>query len=410
VSFAARSVSPDAMSSAAARGATLAGTRERWRMSIEARALVMVTAILATFGLAVLYSASAIVAVNAGSRGYHFVLRQGLGVVVGAVAFALLAKIDADIWRRWAWPIMLVSLVLMITVLLPGMESINGSRRALFGGSIQPSELAKFAVLVWTPMLLVKKGERVKEVRKGLIPFAVVIGSLCVLAILEPDFSVAMMFCLLMAVLLFVGGAKISHFVLFGTLGLALMGMTMADKGYVRERLRSFSEGEQALAHRKSPTAEQQHQSLIAVGSGGVWGVGFGRGNQQRGWLPLAYNDFIGSIVGEEFGFLGLAGLTVLFALYGWLGFRIAREARSPFLTLVAVGLTFTTVFTAFIHLAVVIGLLPNTGLTLPFVSYGRSNLVLTLAMTGILVNIGSSRERVYGVSATDPLVSPSLS
>jgi cell division protein FtsW len=398
------------MSSAAARGATLAGTRERWRMSIEARALVMVTAILATFGLAVLYSASAIVAVNAGSRGYHFVLRQGLGVVVGAVAFALLAKIDADIWRRWAWPIMLVSLVLMITVLLPGMESINGSRRALFGGSIQPSELAKFAVLVWTPMLLVKKGERVKEVRKGLIPFAVVIGSLCVLAILEPDFSVAMMFCLLMAVLLFVGGAKISHFVLFGTLGLALMGMTMADKGYVRERLRSFSEGEQALAHRKSPTAEQQHQSLIAVGSGGVWGVGFGRGNQQRGWLPLAYNDFIGSIVGEEFGFLGLAGLTVLFALYGWLGFRIAREARSPFLTLVAVGLTFTTVFTAFIHLAVVIGLLPNTGLTLPFVSYGRSNLVLTLAMTGILVNIGSSRERVYGVSATDPLVSPSLS
>jgi len=408
VSFAARSVSPDAMSSAAARGATLAGTRERWRMSIEARALVMVTAILATFGLAVLYSASAIVAVNAGSRGYHFVLRQGLGVVVGAVAFALLAKIDADIWRRWAWPIMLVSLVLMITVLLPGMESINGSRRALFGGSIQPSELAKFAVLVWTPMLLVKKGERVKEVRKGLIPFAVVIGSLCVLAILEPDFSVAMMFCLLMAVLLFVGGAKISHFVLFGTLGLALMGMTMADKGYVRERLRSFSEGEQALAHRKSPTAEQQHQSLIAVGSGGVWGVGFGRGNQQRGWLPLAYNDFIGSIVGEEFGFLGLAGLTVLFALYGWLGFRIAREARSPFLTLVAVGLTFTTVFTAFIHLAVVIGLLPNTGLTLPFVSYGRSNLVLTLAMTGILVNIGSSRERVYGVSATDPLVSPS--
>jgi cell division protein FtsW len=377
-------------------------------MSIEARALVMVTAILATFGLAVLYSASAIVAVNAGSRGYHFVLRQGLGVVVGAVAFALLAKIDADIWRRWAWPIMLVSLVLMITVLLPGMESINGSRRALFGGSIQPSELAKFAVLVWTPMLLVKKGERVKEVRKGLIPFAVVIGSLCVLAILEPDFSVAMMFCLLMAVLLFVGGAKISHFVLFGTLGLALMGMTMADKGYVRERLRSFSEGEQALAHRKSPTAEQQHQSLIAVGSGGVWGVGFGRGNQQRGWLPLAYNDFIGSIVGEEFGFLGLAGLTVLFALYGWLGFRIAREARSPFLTLVAVGLTFTTVFTAFIHLAVVIGLLPNTGLTLPFVSYGRSNLVLTLAMTGILVNIGSSRERVYGVSATDPLVSPS--
>ncbi|WP_439643783.1 FtsW/RodA/SpoVE family cell cycle protein [Gemmatimonas sp.] len=410
MSFAASSVSPEAVPSAALRAATLAGTRERWRMSIEARALVMVTAILVTFGLAVLYSASAIVAVDAGSPGHHFVVRQGLGVIAGALGFAVLAKLDAEMWKKWAWPVMIVSLILMIVVVLPGTEAIYGSRRALFGGSIQPSELAKFAILVWTPMLLVKKGARVKEVRKGLMPFAVVIGSLCVLAILEPDYSVAMMFCLLMAVLLFVGGAKISHFVLFGTLGLLLMGVKMADSNYVRERLRSFSEGEQALSNRASPTADQQHQSLVAVGSGGIMGVGFGQGNQQRGWLPLAYNDFIGSIVGEEFGFLGLAGLTVLFALYGWLGFRIAREARSPFLTLVAVGLTFTTVFTAFIHLAVVIGLLPNTGLTLPFVSYGRSNLVLTLAMTGILVNIGSSRERVYGVSATDPLVSPSLS
>jgi cell division protein FtsW len=175
----------------------------------------------------------------------------------------------------------------------------------------------------------------------------------------------------------------------------------------VRERIRSFAAGEQAESVNRSASADQQYQSFVAVGSGGLVGVGFGQGNQQRGWLPLAQSDFIGSIVGEEFGFLGLAGLTVLYALYGWLGFRIARNARTPFLTLVAVGLTFSTVFTAFIHLGVVIGLLPNTGLTLPFVSYGRSNLLLTLAMTGILVNIGSNRERVYGVSATDPLVAP---
>jgi cell division protein FtsW len=146
----------------------------------------------------------------------------------------------------------------------------------------------------------------------------------------------------------------------------------------------------------------------VAVGSGGLLGVGFSQGNQQRGWLPLAYNDFIGSIIGEELGFVGLASITLAFALYGWLGFRIARHARSPYCSLLAIGLTFTTVFTAFVHLGVVIGLLPNTGLTLPFVSYGRSNLLLTLAMTGILVNIGSTRERVYGVAATDPLA-PSL-
>jgi cell division protein FtsW len=239
------------------------------------------------------------------------------------------------------------------------------------------------------------------------MPFAVVIVTLSALAILEPDYSVAMMFCLLTAVLLFVGGARIAHFVLFGCLGLVLVGFQGSQSPYVRERIRSFMAGEQAESVNRSASADQQYQSFVAVGSGGLVGVGFGQGNQQRGWLPLAQSDFIGSIVGEEFGFLGLAGLTVLYALYGWLGFRIARNARTPFLTLVAVGLTFSTVFTAFIHLGVVIGLLPNTGLTLPFVSYGRSNLLLTLAMTGILVNIGSNRERVYGVSATDPLVAP---
>ena len=390
---------------AAARAASLMGTRERWRMSLEGRALVLVTAVLLSVGLAVLFSASALLAVGKDQPGYFYVLRQATGAVVGSVAFAVLAKVDAEKWRTMAWPIMLGSIVLMIAVLFTA--EVNGSRRHLLGGSLQPSEFAKFAILVWTPMLLVKKGQVVKRLGKGLMPFTVVIGTLSLLAILEPDYSVAMMFCLLTAVLLFVGGARIAHFVVFGVLGLALVAFQLSQSPYVMERLRSFVEGEQASSARKSPTGDQQYQSFVAVGSGGLLGVGFGQGNQQRGWLPLAQSDFIGSILGEEFGFLGFAGITVLYALYGWLGFRIARNARSPFLTLVAVGLTFTTVFTAFIHLGVVLGLLPNTGLTLPFVSYGRSNLVLTLAMTGILVNIGSHRERVYGVSATDPLVAP---
>lgn len=388
-----------------ARAASLAGTRERWRMGLEARALVLVTAVLMSVGLAVLFSASALVAVAADLPGYHYVLRQASGAAIGVVAFAVLAKLDAEMWRRLAWPAMIVSILLMIAVLFT--PAVNGSSRHLFGGSLQPSELAKFAILVWTPMLLAKKGAAVRHIGKGLMPFAMVIGTLSVLAVLEPDYSVAMMFCLLTAVLLFVGGARIAHFVLFGALGLLLVGFQLSQSSYVRERIRSFVAGEQAESQNRSASADQQYQSFVAVGSGGLIGVGFGQGNQQRGWLPLAQSDFIGSIVGEEFGFFGLAGITVLYALYGWLGFRIARNARSPFLTLVAVGLTFSTVFTAFIHLGVVIGLLPNTGLTLPFVSYGRSNLLLTLAMTGILVNIGSDRERVYGVSATDPSVAP---
>ena len=388
---------------------TMTGTRERWRMSLEARALLLVSAVLVAFGLAVLYSASALQAISANSPGHVFVLRQFTGVIAGVVIFAICAKVDAERWRRVAWPIMGVSLLLMLIVILPGTESIStsmyGSRRYLFNGSIQPSELAKFAVLVWTPMLLVKKGAAVKQLGKGLMPFAVVIGTLSLLAILEPDISVAMMFCLIMAVLLFVGGARVSHFLLFGVVGLLLIGFQATQSTYVRKRVTSFLAKEQESTTRSS-TADQQYQSFVAVGSGGIVGVGFSQGNQQRGWLPLAYNDFIGSIVGEEFGFLGLSGLTLAFALYGWLGFRIARRARSPFTALLAIGIAFVTVFTAFIHLGVVIGLLPNTGLTLPFVSYGRSNLVLTLAMTGILVNIGSDRERVYGAGATDPLAS----
>ena len=377
-------------------------------MSIEARALLLVTAVLMTFGLAVLYSASALQAISTNSPGHSFVLRQFSGVVVGVAVFALCAKVDAELWRRAAWFIMAVSMLLMLIVILPGTEAISksmyGSRRYLFNGSIQPSELAKFAVLVWTPMLLVKKGAAVKQLGKGVMPFMVVIGVLSVLAILEPDISVAFMFCLTMAVLLYVGGARVFHFLLFGAIGLFLIGFQASQSTYVRNRVQSFLAKEQESTTRTA-TADQQFQSFVAVGSGGLVGVGFSQGNQQRGWLPLAYNDFIGSVVGEEFGFLGMGGLTIAFALYGWLGFRIARRARSPFTALLAIGITFVTVFTAFIHLGVVIGLLPNTGLTLPFVSYGRSNLVLTLAMTGILVNIGSERERVYGASATDPLV-----
>jgi cell division protein FtsW len=140
------------------------------------------------------------------------------------------------------------------------------------------------------------------------------------------------------------------------------------------------------------------------VGSGELVGRGFGEGLQQFFFVPFPYSDFVGSNIGEEWGFLGMAGITLAFAAYGLLGFRIARQARSPFLQLVAVGLTFTTVLTAFVHIGVVIGLLPTTGLTLPFVSYGRSNLILTMLFTGILVNIGSARERVVGGAATDPL------
>jgi cell division protein FtsW len=385
----------------------IAQTRDRWRMGVEARALVLLTAVLLSFGLAVLYSASASVAVQSDLPSTHFLLRQITGLVVGVVAFAVAAKMDAERWNKWAWPFMAGTILLLLIIVLPFTTAIapriNGSRRFLFGASIQPSEIGKLAVIVWTAMLLVKKGDQMRRLTKGLLPFLVVIGVLDLLVVLEPDLSVAIMYTLVAGIVLFAGGVRIGHFVVLGMIGIPVLWHEMERLQYVLLRMVTFLDpGTPASA-----TKYQLWQSLIAVGSGGILGRGFGEGRQQLGFVPFGYNDFIASNIGEEWGFIGLMMLTLAFAAYAWLGFRIARSARSPFLQLVAIGLTVTVVTTAFLHIGVVVGLLPTTGLTLPFISYGRSNLVLSLFMTGMLVNIGSSKERVHGVAATDPLAAP---
>jgi cell division protein FtsW len=380
--------------------------RERWRMSPEARGLVLVTAALLAFGLAVLYSASAILALQEDRPSTYYLVRQLGGAAVGIVAFALAAKVDAERWRGWAWPLMwTVMSMMLLTLVLPESVAprINGSKRFLFGSSIQPSELGKLAVVVWVSMLVVKKGETLRRLGKGLLPFLAVVGVLDLLAALEPDLSVAMLYTLLMAVLLFAGGARMAHFVVLGALGIPVLWREIERAQYAVLRLSSFLDPGAA----PSQVSYQLRQSLVGVGSGGAFGVGFGQGRQQFGFLPYPFSDFSASVIGEEWGFVGLGALVVAFAAYGWFGFRIARRARSPFLQLVAIGLTFTIVLTAYLHVGVVVGLLPTTGLTLPFISYGRSNLVLSLLFTGILVNIGSTRERVTSPGPIEPLAVP---
>jgi len=380
------------------------GRTHRWTMGVEARVLVILTGVLLAFGVATVYSASAIVEMQAGYGHAYLLLRQLTGMALGAVLFAIAAKMDAEVWERWAWPLMVVSLVLLIVVILPFTATIapriHGSRRYLFGASLQPSELAKLAVVLWTSMLVVKKGPVMRRLTKGLLPFLVVIGALDILVMLEPDLSTAMMFTLVMGIVLFAGGVRIGHFVALGVMLIPLLYVKIERLNYVLLRMSAFFDPGGAPPE----VSYQLRQSLIAVGSGQIFGVGFGRGRQQYGFLPFGYDDFIAGHIGEEWGFVGLALLVLAFALYAAIGFRIARKARTPFLQLVAVGLTVTTVLTAYLHIGVATGLLPTTGLTLPFISYGRSNLVLSLLMTGILVNIGSTRERVFGEAATDPL------
>ena len=395
-----------ALSTPRGRALSTAHVRERWRMGAEARGLILVMSLLLAFGLAVLYSASAIDAMQRNKASWFYLARQLSGVGAGMVGFAIAAKLDAERFRRWAWPIMWITIVsLLLCLVLP--ESIaprvNGSRRFLFGSSFQPSEFGKLAVVVWTSMLIVKKGDQLRRLTKGVLPFFVIVGALDVLVALEPDLSVAMLYTLMLAVLLFAGGVRIAHFVTLCALAIPALWTKIEKVQYALLRLTAFLDPGGAPAQ----VNYQLKQSLIAVGSGGLFGVGFGEGRQQYGFLPFPYSDFIASNIGEEWGFLGLAAVTIAFAAYALLGFRIARQARSPFLQLVALGLTFVTVITAYLHIGVVIGLLPTTGLTLPFVSYGRSNIVLTMFMTGVLVNIGSTKERVIGSGATDPLAVP---
>src|SRR6267378_4448454 len=303
------------------------GLRHRWSMGVEARVLVILTGVLLAFGVATVYSASAIVEMQAGQGHAYLLLRQLTGMAIGAVLFAVAAKMDAELWEKWAWPLMALSLVLLVVVILPFTATIapriHGSRRYLFGASLQPSELAKLAVVLWTSMLVVKKGPVMRRLTKGLLPFLVVIGALDILVMLEPDLSTAMLFTLLMGIILFAGGVRIGHFVALGVLLIPLLYVKIERLNYVLLRMSAFFDPGAA------PEVNYQlKQSLIALGSGQIFGVGFGKGRQQYGFLPFGYDDFIAAHIGEEWGFVGLTLVIAAFALFAVLGFRIARKAR----------------------------------------------------------------------------------
>ena len=382
----------------------VANERYRWRMSVDARLLTVLTLVFLAVGLVTVYSASNIVALQAGHNGAYYMLRQLSGIMFGTVTFAVAAKVDAEKWYDWAWPLMIISLVLLIIVILPFTAKIapriHGARRFLFGASMQPSEIAKFPLIIWTSMLVVKKGDSMRRLSKGLLPFLVVVGLMDALVYVEPDLSSAMFYTLIMSIILFAAGVRVGHFVALVIIAIPALYSRAEKLQYVVLRMSAFFNPGTA-----PHVNYQSHQSLIAIGSGGLWGVGFGQGRQQYGFLPFAYDDFIAATIGEERGFIGLLLLVLGFVLYSYLGFRIARAARSRFQELVAVGIVATVVISAFLHIGVSIGLLPNTGLSLPFVSYGRSSMLLILLITGVLVNIGSERERVIGERATNPLV-----
>jgi cell division protein FtsW len=368
--------------------------RHPGEMRWETRLLGMVTAALLVFGIAATYGAASLITLQGQSAGLGFALRQLIGAGVGGALLLLASRVDYYRWRQLAWPLLFLTIAFLLIPLLPFTRSIapslNGARRWVDLGPLnfQPSELARLAVVIWCAMLASKKGTQVREFKKGVLPFIVILGLISLLILLEPNLSMATLVALLGGLVLFTSGAKIGHFALVSGVGMILVFHQIRDVQYRLARMLTFLNPGDATTE----AGFQIHQSLVGIGSGQLFGVGFGEGQQKLGYLPYAYSDFLFSTIGEEWGFIGVFVVVALFALFCWLGFRIARTARDPFGQYLAVGLTATIGLTAFMHMAVSLGLIPTTGLTLPFMSYGRSSQVISLLGTGILINIGRLR------------------
>lgn len=357
----------------------------RW----ETRLLAVVTATLVVFGIASSWGAASLL-----PNGSRFALDQLSGALLGGIGFVILSRIDYRAWRPLAWPLLLATIALLLIPLLVHSLApvLNGARRWVRLGpiSVQPSEIARLSIVMWCAMLAAKKGEQVREFKKGVLPFLVVIGVVSGLILLEPNLSMATLIAMLGSLILFTAGAKIGHFLLIGFAAVLIVANRIHDVEYRIRRFTAFLDPTVST----SPAAYQLQQSIIGFGSGRLLGVGFGQGQQKLGYLPYAYSDFLFSTIGEEWGFLGALVVIALFVTFCWLGFRIARTASDSFGQYLAVGLTAAIGVTAFLHFAVNLGLMPTTGLSLPFMSHGRSSLVISLCATGILVNIGRQRGR----------------
>ena len=366
-------------------------TERRW----ETRLIAVVAMALCMIGVIAVYGASSLLRARGGGVvGSSFALNQVVGFLVGGVLATIAARLDYHLWERYAWPLLGIVAFLLVIPLLPFTRSIspvlNGARRWVFLGplGVQPGELAKLAVVAWTAMLAAKKGEQMRSLRWGVLPVLVIVLPIVGLIFLEPNLSMALLVTLLAGVVMFSAGARIGHFLLLGVVAAPLAFGAVATVQYRLARVLTFLNPGSA----PSEANWQVHQSLVGIGAGQMFGVGIGQGQQKLGYLPYAYGDFIFSTLGEEWGFIGVVGLVVGFGIFVWLGFRIARSARDPFGQLLAAGLTAVIGISAVLHIGVNLAVLPATGITLPFVSYGRSSLLVSLIATGVLVSIGQRR------------------
>jgi len=350
--------------------------------------LLASTIALLVLGTLMVYSASFVVAHNEFNDDAYFLVRQLVWIGAGSIGLLITARIDYRRWRTLSLPIMLLCIAMLVLVLVPGIGSSSyGAVRWIKLGplQIQPSEIAKLAMTLYLADWLARRGPVVGELRKGLLPFAVIVGIVAALVAVQPDLGTTAIIIAVAGCLFFVGGANLLHIALVGAAGIGAGVLYLAHlSGYQMERIRAFLDPWSDVQGSGWHTA----QGLIALGSGGLFGSGLGNSLQKYYWVPNAHTDAIFAIIGEELGLVGCVGVLGLFAVVAWRGFLIAWRGPDLFARLFATGLTCMLTIQTLVNIAVVTNSLPYTGVTLPLVSFGGSSTVISLVAIGLLLNI----------------------
>jgi cell division protein FtsW len=377
----------------------------------RSKTFVSLLAIITTLnliGLVMVLSASSVSALDTYGSSWYVAMRQGMWLTVGAALCIGVMRVDYHRWRRWSLPALAVSVVLLALVLVPGVGmNVNGASRWLGYGpfSLQPGELAKLTVLLFVADLLARRAAWIGDVRLTLVPATVVFGGVAALLMLQPNLGTTLVLGSIVITVLYVAGTPVLPLAALSTLGgLVATGLALAAP-YRRARVLAFLDPWKDY----QGNGYQNIQSLVGIASGGITGTGLGQSRAKWGFLPYAHTDFIFAIIGEELGLVGALVVVALFVALCVLGARTALLAPDRFGMLIAAGVTVWFGVQAFVNIGAVIGILPITGVPLPFVSYGGSSLVFSMIGAGLLLNVARQaqlpepRRRVPARRATAP-------
>lgn len=354
--------------------------------------LFVTVSVLVAIGIVMIYSASAIYADETMGDSFYYLKRHLVYLAMGLMLMLVAMAVNINTLRRWTKPLVAISVVLLLLVLIPHVgKETGGARRWFRLGPInfQPSEFAKFVMIFYMADIAARKKNLIKSFLHGYLPPIMVVGFVAGLILLEPDLGTAVATASISMLMLFVAGVQPLHIGLSVLASLPALYVLLFSVPYRRKRMMAFMN---PWADKRG-TGFQIIQSFIALGSGGLFGLGLGQSRQKLFYLPASHTDFIFSIIGEELGFIGAASVVILFILFIWQGMRIVFKAEDPFLRLLGFGIVSLVALEAIINIGVVAGVLPTKGLPLPFISYGGSALLFHLGAVGVLMNIAKSSE-----------------